>query len=614
MYIIHLFIWLFFPYILFYNCKRFNFTCDRSAKPDGNRKGKGDFMGRKNFSIRKLLLKYLMILLGTTFFSLLLFCLYSVYTNTKQIEYNNRALLNTYVYTLQSEMDSLDSFNQELCYNDYVFRLLDCGYYSGKEKVVYEYNLKNIIRNQVPPYGAILIFDDSGSVSMYQFGSLFPAVLSRHMYQLKEELKAYWLATDESLTGTWQHYKNDSFSVLMNARRLNNLYVCSLIDLNYFYLPNDTGSDYEHLEIGFYDSREVLAHKDYLASLGIDADFLNSGRRPAFLSRYLVQTAPIEGTHISICCVLPANYLWNYSRLSIVLIASIIVALCGLILFTFQSISNALVYPLNQIINATNHLAQNQAEEFLEKSGSNVFEFQTINDALKDLIHQKIRLEEDNRQEIIARDHAMLQYFQLQTRSHFFANCLKSLYSMLENKEYEKMQRMILAFSNHLRYIFRDNLKLVSLRSELTEVNDYYNIILMDRSRPILLLQDVSPELMDFQVPPLLIQTFLENSIKYNTQSSQLLCFNIHIDKTTLEDIPVVQIRLCDNGTGYPPDVLKKINAEENNIYEDFHIGITNLKKRVELIYKSGFSFAFYNDPSGGACSLIFLPLEDMTE
>lgn len=176
------------------------------------------------------------------------------------------------------------------------------------------------------------------------------------------------------------------------------------------------------------------------------------------------------------------------------------------------------------------------------------------------------------------------------------------------------MQRMILAFSNHLRYIFRDNLKLVSLRSELTEVNDYYNIILMDRSRPILLLQDVSPELMDFQVPPLLIQTFLENSIKYNTQSSQLLCFNIHIDKTTLEDIPVVQIRLCDNGTGYPPDVLKKINASENNIYEDFHIGITNLKKRVELIYKSGFSFAFYNDPSGGACSLIFLPLENMTE
>lgn len=66
---------------------------------------------------------------------------------------------------------------------------------------------------------------------------------------------------------------------------------------------------------------------------------------------------------------------------------------------------------------------------------------------------------------------------------------------MLELHEYEKMQRMILAFSNHLRYIFHDNLKVVPLKYELEEVNDYYNIILMDRSKPILLMQqnDNSP-------------------------------------------------------------------------------------------------------------------------
>lgn len=52
---------------------------------------------------------------------------------------------------------------------------------------------------------------------------------------------------------------------------------------------------------------------------------------------------------------------------------------------------------------------------------------------------------------------------------------------MLELHEYEKMQRMILAFSNYLRYIFHDNLKVVPLKYELEEVNDYYNIILMDR-------------------------------------------------------------------------------------------------------------------------------------
>ncbi|MCI8977662.1 MAG: histidine kinase [Lachnospiraceae bacterium] len=568
-------------------------------------------MRQKNFSIRKLLLRYLLILLGTTFFSLLLFCFYSVSTNMKQIRYNNKALLNTYIYTLQSEMNSLDSFNQELCYDDYMFRLLDCGYYSDSEKIVYEYNLKRILHNQVPPYGAILIFDDSDSVSMYQFGTLIPGSYSLHMYRLKEELKEYWLSAEPGLLGTWQHYRNDSFSVLMNARKLNNLYVCSLIDLNHFYLLDDTGGDYAHLEIGFYDNQDILAHREYFAELGISAADLKSNGSHTFLSRYLIQTAPIEGTDISICCILPANYLWNYSRLSIVLITVIIAVLCGLILFTFQSINNALVYPLNQIVNATDLLAQNQAEKFPEKSQSNVIEFQTVNNALKDLIHQKISLEKDKQQEIIARDHAMLQYFQLQTRSHFLANCLKSLYSMLENKEYEKMQRMILAFSSHLRYIFHDNLKLVSLQDELTEVNDYYNIILMDRSKPVLLMQEVPAGLMNFRVPPLLIQTFLENSIKYNAQDNKLLCFNIHIETIYLENKPVIQIRLCDNGVGYSQEILKKINSNDGDVYEDFHVGISNLKKRVELIYKSGFSFAFYNEPDGGACSLIYLPADN---
>ena len=62
---------------------------------------------------------------------------------------------------------------------------------------------------------------------------------------------------------------------------------------------------------------------------------------------------------------------------------------------------------------------------------------------------------------------------------------------------------------------------------------------------------------------------------------------------------------------GYSQEILKKINSNDGDVYEDFHVGISNLKKRVELIYKSGFSFAFYNEPDGGACSLIYLPADN---
>lgn len=179
---------------------------------------------------------------------------------------------------------------------------------------------------------------------------------------------------------------------------------------------------------------------------------------------------------------------------------------------------------------------------------------------------------------------------------------------MLENGEREKMRMMILAFSNHLRYIFHDNLSLVTLRSELDEVTDYHNIIQLDRLRPSLLSQQIDPSLLDCMVPPLVIQTFLENSYKHNGRSEDLLRFSIQADQIELEQKLYLRIRLCDNGVGYSNEMLKKLNAENSDYLETDHVGIGNLKRRIALIYQNDYQTAFFNQPNGGACSLIFLP------
>lgn len=185
---------------------------------------------------------------------------------------------------------------------------------------------------------------------------------------------------------------------------------------------------------------------------------------------------------------------------------------------------------------------------------------------------------------------------------------------MLENKEYKKMQNMIIAFSNHLRYIFHDNLKFVTLRSELAEVNDYYNIIMLDRGTPIILNTKVDDSLLKYSVPSLIIQTFLENTSKYNKQSDNLLIFDVNITPAELDGIPVMQIKISDNGIGYSQEILNQLNGTENDLFAKEHVGISNLKHRIALIYKSNFQFAFYNKPNGGACALIYLPLLEQLE
>lgn len=567
-------------------------------------------MKEKTYSIQRIFTGNLFVLLITSLFSLILFGIFSYWAGMRQIEYSNRLSSNAHIYTLQTEMSEIVNFNLNTCYNNKTFQLLSTGYYNDSQKTVYEYNLHNIIKSEVAPYSAILIFDAENNVSMYQYGSFFPPQYAKHCYDFKEELKNYLLTSDTNSLGVWQTYSNEYFSVLMNASQYNGLYICSFIDLNYF-IPQDYAySKDDQMQICFFDQNKILSNVEGMQELNISFESLND--KNSFLKQTFVYTAPIENTDISIACAVPIKYLWFYFRVSVFSILLMLAVFFSLFMVMFLSFRNILSYPINQISSAAKSLEQNDMDLFLANNKSNIIEFQKINETLSDLVHQKVTLEEEKHQEKYAKNHAMLQYFQLQTRSHFFINCLKSLYGMLESKEYEKMQRMILAFSNHLRYIFRDNLKLVSLKDELTEVNDYYNIMLMDRSKSIILIQNVSEDVMNVQVPPLLIQTFLENSIKHNAQTNKLLCFNIDIEKTILDDRYVLKIRLSDNGAGYGQDILDKLNCEESDIYEDYHIGITNLKKRIQLIYKTGFQFAFFNQAAGGACTLIYLPMEEI--
>ena len=267
-----------------------------------------------------------------------------------------------------------------------------------------------------------------------------------------------------------------------------------------------------------------------------------------------------------------------------------------------------MIYPLNQITNASSKLAGSDAEETGLQDQDDLIEFSTIRVALNRLVAQKVNLEQENISKTRDKEHALLQYYQLQTRSHFFLNCLKSLYNMSEQGEMEKMKVMILAFSNHLRYIFHDNLLLVTIRSELAEAQDYYQIIQMDRANPFLLNLEVDESLLDYKVPPLVVQTFLENSYKYNSGNKKFLRFHVQIDQIEMEKKPYIRLRLSDNGIGYGKDVLKKL-SETDEQFEQYHIGISNLRRRMTLIYQDDYQMAFFNGVGGGAHSLIYLPM-----
>lgn len=566
-------------------------------------------MTLRKTSVKKMFITCFSIIAITIVISFFLLAAYSFHSYRRQIQSYSQAILDLYQYELESISASLLSFNQETYTDDYNFIALSTGNYSASEKIVYEYNLRHTINSRVAPPSVILIFNEAGSIVMYKYGRNFPQYLSIEMLELKQTLMDRCRQTDESQLNQWTVLRDEQHSLLMNTYKLRELYVCSVIDLEKIII-RDYQPDEQLLQFAFYNDTDILTNADYAYQAAITiADIQESGRAAAYSDGHLIQTSALSGLPVSICCIIPMRHFWVYSRVSVILMISVFLILGCLVSVVFTLIRRLLIFPLNQIALAAEYLESEKSPAFSVRE-NRVLELQQINDALSGLIRQKITLEQDNRSIEQEKEHAELQYLQLQTRSHFFINCLKSLYHMAENKEYEKMRRMILAFSDHLRYIYHDTLKLVPLRAELKEVNDYYNILLLDMDKPLILHQQVERQLLDYPVPPLLIQTFLENSFKYSGRPDVPLCFTIRIDRSDMEGQAYLRLRLSDNGVGYSEAMLRKLNQEETEMYEDDHVGISNLTKRIQLIYQNNYQAVFLNEPAGGAVALICLPID----
>jgi two-component system, sensor histidine kinase YesM len=568
---------------------------------------------KRTRSAKKSLLRYFFILLFVTLLCLILYGVYSIFTYEQQMIFSNKTALDVYFNNLVYVLQDLTLFNQHVYSDDTDFTILSsmADTISDPEKVVMEYNLRSTIQNRVPDTGAIFIFNKSRSEYFYWYGSNFiNGNVTKSNIELMKRIREHYLSADQNELMRWQVYSDDQNVLLMNAYRLRDMYICSILDLNAFIRTHTTNT--KTSEYVFFTKDRILTNVEYTTKEGITLERIKSVNGNTFTNLYagnIIRSDYYDAFGIGLSGIMSLEEMWSYLKVSVILFLVAIIVICVLFFVIYTYISRFLIYPLNQITNASKKLAGSNFEETIPQDQDDLLEYSTIRIALNQLVEQKINLEQDNISKTREKEHALLQYYQLQTRSHFFLNCLKSLYNMSERGEMEKIKMMIFAFSNHLRYVFHDNLLLVTVKSELDEVQDYYHIVQMDRVNPLLLNLEVDQSLMDCKVPPLVVQTFLENSYKYNSGDKKLLRFLVQIDQIEMEKKPYIRLRLSDNGIGYSQEVLKKL-SETDEQFEQYHVGISNLRRRMTLIYQNDYQIAFFNILGGGACSLVYLPMK----
>jgi len=172
-----------------------------------------------------------------------------------------------------------------------------------------------------------------------------------------------------------------------------------------------------------------------------------------------------------------------------------------------------------------------------------------------------------------------LKALQSQINPHFLFNVLNTMTSLIRTNP-EKAREVTIDLSNYLRYNLDNNVKSVELIKELNQIDNYIKIEKARFGDKLNIIYDVDENLYNFQIPSLIIQPLVENSIKHGILKKRENGYVKVIVKKIDKDIEVI---IEDDGVGIEQTVIDNLDKQ---IQEN--IGLKNVHQRLKLLYGEG--------------------------
>ena len=181
-----------------------------------------------------------------------------------------------------------------------------------------------------------------------------------------------------------------------------------------------------------------------------------------------------------------------------------------------------------------------------------------------------------------------------QLNPHFIFNALNSIRALVD-EDPRRSKQAITQLSNILRNsLIMNKRKLIDFKDEIKTVTDYLDLEAIRFEERLKVEMDISQEADSYQVPPLMIQTLVENGIKHGV-STLTQGGMIGVKAWEEDEHLIIQIRNSGqyiNGT----DLM-------NSGY-----GIENTQQRLNLIFGKSASFRIGNEDDSTVLTEIAIP------
>lgn len=292
------------------------------------------------------------------------------------------------------------------------------------------------------------------------------------------------------------------------------------------------------------------------------------------------------------------------------LFVALIVALLIFCLIIAYNYYNKIMTPMRDFVDALDNM--NEEQMLNENGANNILELEFASGKFRTLLRKIQSLKIAIYEKELKEQRAELEYVQEQVRPHFLLNCLSVIHGKADEKGEKEIIRITEVLSDYMRYVMKDSKNQRVIREELDHIASYVEMQKLRYGEEAFSYETIlDGNVEDCLVPPLLLQTLVENAIVHEVTLDNKIEISLYITSEEYEDGRYLYISVSDTGRGFSRETLEALENDSPIIYDGRkHVGLQNVRRRLELLYggRAGITFSNMGE-NYGAVVEVHLPM-----
>lgn len=307
--------------------------------------------------------------------------------------------------------------------------------------------------------------------------------------------------------------------------------------------------------------------------------------------------------HLILVCTVEGNTIYEQIPLLPVAILSIVLLMIGLLAWLYWYVRREIFQPIRALMYTIEYIQNGDYRHRVETRCENR-EFSVLNAAFNTMLDTIVELRISEYERQLCQKEAEIKYFQMQIKPHFFLNAIATIHSMSFDNRGEEIRAYIAALSDNIRYMIKAGLHTVPIAEELDHLEKYLEMQEILYPGCVFCYMDRPQELMEWQIPQMILHTFLENKYKHTVKVGNILSIYIAVKEIQRQGQKALEVTIEDDGEMFPENVIQK--KWEINDQNGHGVGLYNVARTMEIMYGMPDLLKFDNISGGTKITICF--------